>query len=275
MYLRTRSHSSYKLFFIPMQMKSCLVVAMLSGLPLWAQNQNPPAPAPRELETPAYVRRFSVGATLSVLGLPMVRGRTDNIVTTTPVVDSLYTTTGATRRVGFGLTAQVALTNRFAVNAGVFRRSLGYKMNSDILQGTDNPNTTVDERTHIVQNEDTRAKLFDFPVTVRYYGKDRREPGARWFIEAGGVLRRVSQIRTSIDTTVNSGDTQCCDVTPANPGYRSVHGFVGGAGVQLIDPLGIRVVPEVRYTRWVDVMFANFSTGTNRNQLEAMISLTF
>jgi hypothetical protein len=46
-------------------------------------------------------------------------------------------------------------------------------------------------------------------------------------------------------------------------------------GLQLIDPFGIRVVPEVRYTRWLDDMFYYQSTITQRNQIEAVISLSF
>jgi len=35
------------------------------------------------------------------------------------------------------------------------------------------------------------------------------------------------------------------------------------------------VAPEVRYTRWVNPIFQNQSTTTERNQVEADISLTF
>jgi len=44
---------------------------------------------------------------------------------------------------------------------------------------------------------------------------------------------------------------------------RTIRGFVGGFGVQLIDPVGVRVVPEVRYTRWAGRSFDAFSTHTN------------
>ena len=51
--------------------------------------------------------------------------------------------------------------------------------------------------------------------------------------------------------------------------------MVAGAGIQLVDEFGIHVVPEVRYTRWVDPIFHNLTTRTNDNQVEADISLTF
>lgn len=244
-----------------------IALTLLSGGALFAQKQDS-APAQRVMEPESYVRRFSVGATLSVLGLTLVPDKTSNIVTTTPPVDSLYTTTNGSQRIGYGATAQVLITNRFAVNGSFFLRRIGYKMNSDILEG--NPVTT-----HTVINEDTRARLYDVPVVLRFYGKDRYESGVRWFAEAGGVLRRVSHIQTSIDTTVNDGTTSCCNVTPATPARRTARGWVAGFGVQFIDPVGIRLVPEVRYTRWLNQTFNSYSTVTRRDQVEGMVSLTF
>lgn len=255
-----------------------LCLALVPGVIALAQTQNPP-PAQKAPELEVFVRRFSAGATLSVLGLRPLPGRTSSVVTTTPVVDAQYTTTSpftaAKQRIGYGLTVQLAFTEHFAVNGGVFLRRLGYKMNSDILEGTDNPNTTVDERKHTVRNEDTRARLMDFPLFLRYYNKGRHAPGARWFLEVGGAVRQVSHIKSMTDTTVNDTLVNCCDLTPAKPARRSIRGFSGGAGLQFIDPVGIRVVPEVRYTRWMGQTFDAFSTATNRNQVEAMISLTF
>jgi hypothetical protein len=59
------------------------------------------------------------------------------------------------------------------------------------------------------------------------------------------------------------------------PKHRSAPGAVVGAGIQFVDEFGIRVVPEVRYTRWFEPVFENLTTRTKDNQLEAAISLTF
>jgi hypothetical protein len=255
-----------------MKMKACFFMAAAAGA-LYAQPQPQP---PALLKEPAYVRRFSAGATLSVLGLNPMRKNDVNVVTQTPPVDGLYTTEGVSRRVGFGLTIQGAVTERVAVNAGLFLRpNIGYKMTSDIYEGTDNPNTIADERKHILRHEETRFRYYDLPVTLRYYGKDRHDPGPRWFVEAGGALRRVARIRSSADETINSGDTSCCNTTPTSPARRTIRGVVAGFGVQAIDPVGVRVVPQVRYTRWGADTFSSYSTVTQRNQVEGMISLTF
>ena len=44
---------------------------------------------------------------------------------------------------------------------------------------------------------------------------------------------------------------------------------------QFVDEFGIHVVPEVRYTRWINPTFDNLTTSSQRNQVEAAISLTF
>jgi hypothetical protein len=287
------------IFIVPMQTKVCLAAVLLSGIALYAQNQNPPAggppaaappvsappaaaqtpvsqkPAPVTLKTHTYVRRISAGATLTVLALPFIKDATTNPITTNPPVDALYTSTGIMQRIGWGGQVQAAITGHLAVNAGFLVRRVGYKMNSDIFQGVFNPIAPVDTRVHTVKNEDTRAKFFDFPVVVRYYAKDRRTAGPRLFLEGGVALRHVTRIKTSIDTTVGSDATVCCDRTPAQPALRTTRGFVGGLGLQLIDPVGVRVVPEVRYTRWMGRTFDMFSTHTQLIQVEAMISLTF
>ncbi len=234
-------------------------------------------PAPRRvLKPPAYVRRFSLGAALTVEGLTAIKPRSTNPITTTPPVDTLYTTTNTSRRVGYGITAQLALTERFALTAGLFTHQIGYKMNTDRVEGTDNPATTdVDERTRTIINEDTRARVVDLPVLIRYYAKDRHEPGPRAFFELGGVVRRTGDVSTYSDSTVNADKTVCCSFTPAPVYSRTSKGVVAGFGVQVNDPIGIRVVPEVRYTRWFNEPFHVGSTITRRDQIEAMISLTF
>ncbi len=256
-----------------MKIKACFVVALAAAGALCAQQPRPPVSI---LKEPVYVRRLSVGATLSVLGLNPMRKNDVNVITDSPAVDGLYTTEGVSRRVGFGLTIQGAISERLAVNAGAFLRpNIGYKMTSDVYEGRDNPATAADDRTHVVRNEETRFRYYDFPVTLRYYGKDRHDPGPRWFVEAGGALRRVARIRTSIDETINSGDKTCCKTDPATPARQTIRGVVAGFGVQVIDPVGVRVVPQVRYTRWGADTFSSYSTVTQRNQVEGMISLTF
>jgi len=112
-------------------------------------------------------------------------------------------------------------------------------------------------------------------LELRYYSSARRPNGPRWFVEVGGAWRWSNGIRTSIDTTDTTGTLTCCTTTPTVPAHRSTIGMIAGGGLQFIDPVGVHIVPEVRYTRWIDQIFDNATTHTTQNQLDASISLTF
>lgn len=231
---------------------------------------------PDALKVHYGVRRFSIGATLSVQILKPIADRTTSDVQTNIAVpiDAIYDTTGAFRRIGFGATGQIMLTNHFGVAAELLMARASYVMNSDVFTGVDKPNTAADERTHTVRSEDTRARFYDLPVMLRWYNKSRKVGGVRFFAEGGASWRRVSNIKSTIDTNINSGTTTT-STSPITPKNRTVLGYTAGLGILAIDPIGIRVIPEVRYTRWSADTFNSFSTISARNQLEAGISLSF
>jgi hypothetical protein len=156
-------------------------------------------------------------------------------------------------------------------------RRIGYQMTTTVstttfnnLNGINYPVITTTS-TH----EDTRARLIDIPFLVRYYGTGKRPGSPRWFLEAGGAWRLSNNIRTSTDNTDATGIITCCTHTPTTPLHRSGIGMAAGAGMQFVDEFGIHVVPEVRYTRWVNPIFKNVTTNTEQNQVEAAVSLTF
>ena len=89
-------------------------------------------------------------------------------------------------------------------------------------------------------------------------------------------MARSDDIRTSTDTTDASGVNTCCTLHGGDA--RSIAPRLGwwwAREFQFMDPLGIHVVPEVRYTRWENPIFDNLTTTMRGNQLEATISLTF
>jgi len=221
------------------------------------------------------VRRFSLGATLSVSGLNLMSGGTST-VTDTPTTTT-YDSKSASQRIGYGLTGQIAVTDHIAVAVGAYLRRIGYQFTTTV--DTTSPVVVNGEVINIVTttsaHEDTRARLIDVPLLVRYYSKGRHVPGPRWFIELGASWRSVRDIHTSLDSTDASGVVTCCTFTPAVPANRDARGFVGGAGFQLIDPVGIRVIPEVRYTRWLNQVFDSYTTHTAANQVEASITLAY
>jgi Outer membrane protein beta-barrel domain len=214
---------------------------------------------------------------LSVLGFSLVPDKSTSVTNTAGTVTNANDTTGSSSRIGYGLIGQVRITNHFSIDVNPLYRRIGYQFTNtvtstttSILNGITTSTTGV-----ITTHEDNRAHLVDIPVVLRYYGSPRRPRGPRWFLEAGGAWRVATGIRTSTDVTNTSDVNTCCTFTPTTPAHRSAIGVVAGAGFQFIDPLGIHVVPEVRYTRWEEAIFDNLTTTMRGNQLEATISLSF
>lgn len=249
-----------------------------------AQSQ-PPAPTPGSTSSssssssaPAGPKepRFSGGLTLTVLGLGLIPGRTSTINTSTEL-STEYQTTNASERIGYGLTVQARIRNHFYLDLSGLLRHIGYQETTTVstttiavLNGSTYPSTTTTS-TH----EDTRARLIDVPLLVRYYGTGKRPGSPRWFLEIGGTGRLLNGIRTSMDSTDSSGTVTCCTFNAVVPKNRESIGMTVGAGIQFTDEFGIHVVPEFRYTRWTHPVFENLTTVTDTNEIEADISLTF
>ena len=200
-----------------------------------------------------------------------------NTVNNTSEISTEYQTTGASERIGYGLTIQARITNHFYLNLSGLLRRMGYQETTTVsttvtavLNGSTYPSTTTTS-TH----EDTRTRLIDVPILLRYYGTGKRPKSPRWFLEGGGTWRTATQIRTELDSTDADGNVTCCTTTPTVPTHRSTIGETVGAGIQFTDEFGIKVVPEVRYTRWEERIFNNLTTHTAANEVEANISLTF
>lgn len=246
------------------------------------QSQTPPktgtssSTSPNKPNEGTFVRRFGAGATLSVLGLSTIPGGSSS-ATPDNNTNISYTTKGVSQRIGYGITAQIAITNHIAVAVGAYLHRIGYQFDTQttIITPTVVGSTVVNQTSTTSTHEDTRARLLDIPLLIRYYGKNRHTAGPRWFAEAGGTWREVRAIRTSVDSLDTNGNLVSVTHVAAQPANRNARGFSGGAGLQLIDPLGIRVVPEVRYTRWVNQIFSSVSTHTARNEVEACLTLSY
>jgi|GEM_PF-594370 len=228
--------------------------------------------APRE-KSRMYVRRFSAGLMVSVFVWPQVKpGGLSQTVDTRLSISS--DTTADNRRVGFGAVAQLALTQRFALAVSGTRHNTGFTASNTTIEGVDLAGTAQDDRRFTTNRDVVTARLFDFTGLLRRYSKDRDERGARWFFEGGASIRKVSQIRAARTTTINDATPVESQVTLA-PAHKTARGVVAGLGAQFVDDIGIRVVPEVRYTRWLDRTFDNLSTRSRADQVQATVSFTF
>jgi hypothetical protein len=249
----------------------CVVTLLcLSGL----HAETPPAKAGTSSSSSAgteageFVRRISAGGTLSFLPINLMTGGN----TTQDLTDATITTSGSSHSnwFGGGVVVQYAFKERWAVVANFLIRRPGYQITTT---GTNDSATTT-------TTEQTRATYWDVPLLVRHYNIGRHHKGFRWFYEGGLAARWTVNVNTQIQTVATDSSTSdttttCCDAAPAVPAHKLVGGAVAGAGFQLVDDFGIRVVPEFRYTRWLQPSFSMPTASSNLNQIEVLLSVTF
>jgi hypothetical protein len=223
----------------------------------------------REVEAqPNFWRRFSFGVRASILTLPLQNstGTQSSPNTLTLLTNSL---TPASSRFDGGATVEYAATRRILVSADILYQFFSYSSEVvttvSLADGTSQI-TTADESTH--------ARYWTIPVLARYATLPARTASAQVFIGAGGAFRKISGIRTTT-STVNPDGTTVTDYTPRTPQKLSTFGAVATAGFRVKDEFGIRITPEVRYTRWLSDLFNSWPAKQRRNELSVIIGLTF
>jgi hypothetical protein len=259
-------------------------LVLCSALTTWGQNAPAPAaPAPaaaqeeaepERLEERAYVRRVSLGISLNIVPMNLFPKQTlSETLTTSPPVQNNASVDPKSNRFGIGITAQFAISERLAIAVAPTMRKVAFHAFVESFEGVDNSSTFLDERAKTQINEDTTARFLDLPVLLRRYNKSRFESGARWFMEAGPVLRKTSQVRTELDIVPPKGDR--FKKSQPLPFKANSIGFTGGIGGQFIDDFGIRSVIEVRYTRWFNRPFESIHGNTRVNTVEAVLTFAF
>lgn len=205
------------------------------------------------------VRAFSAGGVVSFLGLTLIE-RNDWAQGT-----NKFSTNPRGYRFGGGAIAQFAFRDRYAIAGSFLLRRAKFESNQEL---------TVTSGT-IKQNEISSADFWELPIVFRRYSERHADRGSRWYAEGGFALRLTRNIRNSVQTTDTASKTTCCDENPIPAQNGTATGVTFGAGLQLIDEFGLRLVPNVRYTRWLQPAFDRLSIRSQPNQLEAGFAITF
>ncbi|MGC2656491.1 MAG: hypothetical protein WA324_00845 [Bryobacteraceae bacterium] len=169
-------------------------------------------------------------------------------------------TTMANAEVGAGLNFSLHVLHNYWLTLGAAYYFGGY-----------DTSYAVNDAVGSLYVERARARIFDFPVLVRYTG-----PKFRWsryaFYELGGTFRYLSSIDIHEAAVDYSGPIS--PFLPTTTRFkRETEGVTVGTGLVFKDDFGIKSAPEVRYTRYLNSAIAGPTVGTMRNQLE--IALTF
>ncbi len=243
-----------------------LVVLGLAVVPVvHAQDAAPPDPP----------RRISIGGRIGVFANNPMNAETMAISSSNPPYRIERRTTSTASQLSGGATVELDLAERISVNLDLLYRKVGYNLVSNIVEGVDDPTTSrVDERVFTSAFESTRANYWDVPVTVRFYHLGRSDPRPRAFFDVGVAMRRVTNVRT-YRRRVAADESVETDEIETDPAHSSVPGVIFGGGFQFRGLSGIRINPEVRYTRWLGTTFDTPPARSNRHQVEILLGITF
>lgn len=117
----------------------------------------------------------------------------------------------------------------------------------------------------VTQTTFLRDNRWEVPVVLK---REWTHRAARPFAGAGGVWSRFSRnSRTQILSTMG-GSTEL--ITAEWNGSDNLFGWVGSAGVRFRLPLGVKITPELRYTRWTAKRWL-----PSQNQVDFLLGIGF
>jgi hypothetical protein len=276
------------------QVRFTICAAALIGLQAFAQTQPPtaPPPTPPPSTPPAVTQdntpgtdltvtppRFSFGVRVEYFPERFFQTQYVTTSSTNPILSSAYFGSAAGSKQTLGLTAEYLLSKQISLGVDFFYHQEEVTQLDQIKSGTQDPNSSYDNRPLTSITQDTRANYWDIPLVARYYfHREKAQRGLGWisqtFLIGGGTYRHVSNVRTGTSTSLPDGSTSYNE-TPVTPNNRNLVGVVGGVGYKLFEYGKFKAMGEARYTRWFGNTFQGPAYESQKNQLEIGLSFTY
>jgi len=246
---------------------SSFLAALCAGLSL-AQN---PADAGAAKERP--IKLLNLGVAVSYYPISYLENKTrDTTLSDTTTFSSKNESLAG--RLGLSPEVHAHFLGRWGLASGVHFRGGDFRL-TNTTTITTTAGTTTTTKTSSTK-ERTSFRSLEVPFLVRRFNMQHNETGGlRWFYQGGVSMRHVYGVRSERSSTATDGTVTCCNETPAVPRRVNTVGFTTGAGLTSRDGFGIRVTPEIRYTRWFGGPWDNLAARTSRNQLELMVGFYF
>ncbi|MCS7315818.1 MAG: hypothetical protein RMI94_11330 [Bryobacterales bacterium] len=189
----------------------------------------------------------------------------------TTAYDFNANTTSKSPVMGGGLAFEFRLAKRVRLSSELLFHRLRYESSTATYWGKDDPATGNDDRTQSSVREQTKARLWDLPVLVHYRGLRSSGPLSHVWVGAGVAGRTISTIRTKAEIKKPDGSSSV-QYNATAPARRTLAGIVVALGLRFVDDMNIKVMPEIRFTRWSGSTFSSFTTRSPRSQLEFGVS---
>ena len=214
--------------------------------------------------------RFSIGVKVDYLPQRLFQTQYTTTSSTNPILSTEYFGSSPGSRRWLGLTGEYRLKGDIALAVDFYYHQAEYTQLSQIKSGTQDPNSSYDNRPLTSITQDTRAAYWDVPFVARYYGLYKSGGrGLGWMKQtyaSGGITyRHVGNIRTGTSTSYPDGSTDYNEI-PAKAQHTNLAGVVAGVGYNLFELRKFRWMIEGRYTRWSGTSFQGPAYRSQQNQ---------
>ncbi len=225
-------------------------------------------------EAPPQKRRYTIGARLQVFPSELFDTEYTTASTTSPVADYEYTGSSESRKLSVSPTLEFRLTRRLSLGGEFMMHHAQYKEVEEMRSGTRDANATTDDREVTTTTRTTKANYWELPVLARYYGLRSSGQLSRVYVVGGLGLRYIGRIRTGNEFSY-ADDTTDYNESPAVSDRKLQVGAVMGVGYRFIDDFNIKLMPEVRITRWAGYTFHGASFRSVKNELRVGLGISF
>jgi hypothetical protein len=217
--------------------------------------------------------RFNVGFRIGAPLTSLVKGvsSVESTSATDPPTTTSTEVSGQGTRLVAGPTFEYAVNNDFTIGADFLYRRAGYDSAVTLAY-----QVTDDTDGDIVYQEfqETRLNYFDLPLIVRYFPGKLDPAGARPYVLGGVALRFAGGVSTTTEFVDSEGVVDT-DKTPIDLNQSAAFGGMIGAGLRLVDDVGIKIDLEARLTRWGQNTIQTGPANSNANQIEFLFGITF
>lgn len=234
------------------------------------------APAPPAPEGQVERRKSDLHrVTFGVLGAYIVTGTMVGKDTGTSTSEAGgisvdYNGSAKPQKYDYGPLLELRINRRFSLAAGMMYHPVKWSL---VTSNTYNPPVPRGVLLNAT-SEQNRARVFDIPAVIRLRNITLRGPLSHVFVEGGGAMRVLSNIKSSTTMTYSDSTTSTSNA-PVHAHKQTTAGVVGGAGLRFTDELGIHVAPEVRYTHWFDSNIVEQRINFPKDQVEVGLSFSF
>jgi hypothetical protein len=227
-----------------------------------------------ELEGAPTPKRFTYGFRVRAIPLGMLGVTSLERSQSNPAWAWEYESRSSSPRLGVGPALEFRFSPRLSLRTEALYHRFRYERVTNLYAGTDNADTSTDERQRTTTTERTKSTYWDLALTIQVHGLPDNRLWRKLFASGGYTLRNVSQVKTGTEIVFPDGSNDYNE-RPAVPSRRNLHGVTVGTGFRFIDDFNISITPEVRFTRFFGTSFQADGLATRKHQLEVGVAFTF